>query len=126
MPAPQVRASQVPAPRPAPPHAEPLTSEPGRISHPRRCEPLRNPSVTLASMNTDIISLSTPLEPDLSSPAADRLIEGTPQHGVANYFADPTNQFFIGRWSSTKGTWRVRYTEHELCVITAGKVLIKK
>ena len=77
-------------------------------------------------MNTDIISLSTPIEPELSTPAADRLIEGAPQHGVANYFSDPTNQFFAGRWSSTPGTWRVRYTEHELCVITSGKVLIKK
>ncbi len=35
-----------------------------------------------------------------------------------------TQQFFAGRWSSTRGKWRVRYTETELCVITVGKVVL--
>lgn len=72
-----------------------------------------------------IVSLSDPLEPEVSTPAADKLISGSPQHGVSNYFADPTQQFFAGRWSSTPGTWRVRYTESELCVMTSGRVIIK-
>jgi uncharacterized cupin superfamily protein len=76
-------------------------------------------------MNTEIISLGEPLEPEISTPAADRLIEGSPQQGLSNYFADPSQQFFAGRWSSTKGTWRVRYTESELCVMTSGRVIIK-
>jgi uncharacterized cupin superfamily protein len=71
-----------------------------------------------------IIPLATRFEPDVSSPPPDRLIEGHPEHRVWNYFTDPTQQFFGGRWSSTRGKWRVRYTEHELCVITAGKVLL--
>jgi len=71
-----------------------------------------------------IIPLSARLEPEVSSPPADRLIEGHPQHRVANYFTDTTQQFFAGRWSSTKGKWRVRYSENELCVITAGKVIL--
>jgi uncharacterized protein len=76
-------------------------------------------------MNIEIISLAGSLEPEISTPAADRLIEGDPRQGVSNYFADPSQQFFAGRWSSTKGTWRVRYTETELCVMTSGRVIIK-
>lgn len=76
-------------------------------------------------MSPKILSLAEPLEPEVSTPAADRLVSGTPRHSVANYFADPTQQFFCGRWSSTPGTWRVRYTESELCVMTAGRVIIK-
>lgn len=77
-------------------------------------------------MNTDIVSLTASVTPETSTPAPDRLIEGNPQHTVANYFSDPTQQFFAGRWSSTPGTWRVRYTESELCVMTSGRVIIKK
>jgi hypothetical protein len=77
-------------------------------------------------MNTDIVSLAAPLTPEVSTPTADRLIDGHPVHSVANYFSDPTQQFFAGRWSSTPGTWRVRYTESELCVMTSGRVIIKK
>jgi uncharacterized protein len=76
-------------------------------------------------MSPQIISLADPLEPDVSSPAADRLISGSPVQAVSNYFSDPSQQFFAGRWSSTPGTWRVRYTESELCVMTAGRVTIK-
>ena len=75
-------------------------------------------------MIPNIVPLSARIEPDVSSPAADRLMEGQPQHRVWNYFTDPGQQFFAGRWSSTCGKWRVRYTESELCVITAGKVVL--
>ena len=37
---------------------------------------------------------------------------------------DGTQQFFAGRWAATRGKWRVRYTENELCVMTAGRVTI--
>jgi uncharacterized cupin superfamily protein len=76
-------------------------------------------------MNPEIVSLGAPLEPEVSTPAADRLVSGSPRHSVSNYFADPTQQFFAGRWSSTPGTWRVRYTESELCVMVSGRVIIK-
>lgn len=75
-------------------------------------------------MSPRIVTLSSRLEPDVSSPPADRLLEGQPEQRVWNYFTDATQQFFAGRWSSTRGKWRVRYTESELCVITAGKVLL--
>lgn len=71
-----------------------------------------------------IVPLSTTLEPELSSPSADRLIAGDPRQGISNYFSDDSQQFFAGRWSSTRGKWRVRYTENELCVMTSGRVVI--
>ena len=49
---------------------------------------------------------------------------GRPEHRVWNYFTDSTQTFFAGRWSGTRGKWRVRYTENELCVMTAGRVVI--
>lgn len=75
-------------------------------------------------MTPRIVTLSGSVEPELSSLAADRLIAGNPRQSVSNYFSDGTQQFFAGRWSSTRGTWRVRYTENELCVMTSGRVVI--
>jgi len=77
-----------------------------------------------AAMNASIIRLDAPLEPDVSVPAADRLLAGAPEHRVWNYFTDSTQTFFAGRWSGSRGKWRVRYTENELCVMTAGRVVI--
>jgi len=76
-------------------------------------------------MTARIISL-TPgtVAAETSTPAPDRLLEGTPEQRVSNYFTDATGQFFAGRWSSTKGKWRVRYTENELCVLMAGRVVL--
>jgi uncharacterized cupin superfamily protein len=72
-----------------------------------------------------IIRFDSPLAPEIGEPAADRLIAGKPQTRVTNYFVDPTQQFFAGRWSATRGKWRIRYTESELCVMTAGQVVIE-
>ena len=72
-----------------------------------------------------IVRLDAGLQADLSEPPAERLLAGTPQLSVQNYFADPSQQFFAGRWSATRGKWRVRYTENELCVMTAGRVVIE-
>ena len=77
-----------------------------------------------AAMNASIVRLDSPLEPDVSTPDADRLLVGVPEHRVWNYFTDSTQTFFAGRWAGTRGKWRVRYTENELCVMTAGRVVI--
>lgn len=58
-------------------------------------------------------------------PAPDRILQGRPVHRAWNVFTDPSRQFFCGRWSSSPGKWRVRYTESELCVITAGRVTLE-
>ncbi len=77
------------------------------------------------AMNTSIVVLDGPVESQASEPAADRLVAGQPVMRVSNYFSDSTQQFFAGRWAATRGKWRVRYTENELCVMTAGKVVIE-
>ena len=76
-------------------------------------------------MNTSIVVLDGPVATEVSEPAADRLLAGKPVTRVSNYFGDATQQFFAGRWAATRGKWRVRYTENELCVMTAGRVVIE-
>jgi uncharacterized protein len=76
-------------------------------------------------MDTSIVILDGPVTTQMSEPAPDRLVAGKPVTRVSNYFSDSTQQFFAGRWAATRGTWRVRYTENELCVMTTGKVAIE-
>jgi uncharacterized protein len=76
-------------------------------------------------MSNTIVRLDGHVEPEISAPPAKRLLAGTPELQVRNFFADGTQQFFAGRWSATRGKWRVRYTENELCVMTAGRVIIE-
>ena len=121
------------------PAARPLEPAGGLwpVSGPRRAQwsavgagspaPLHRPQrfrAILAAMNASIVRLDTPLEPDVSAPAADRVVAGASEHRVWNYFTDSTQTFYAGRWSGTRGKWRVRYTENELCVMTAGRVVI--
>jgi uncharacterized cupin superfamily protein len=63
-------------------------------------------------------------EPLALDPA--RLAPGSvmPQQFIRNLYADGTSRFFSGIWRSGVGAWRVSYTEHEMCVMTAGRVRI--
>jgi uncharacterized cupin superfamily protein len=61
---------------------------------------------------TDIIDFSAVQQGEASPPSAERLISGTPETLVTN------------RWASTVGKWRVEYTEHEFCQLTAGRVVL--
>ena len=76
-------------------------------------------------MSTTIVRLDGEVDADVSEPPAERLLVGHPQLQVRNFFTDTSQQFFAGRWSATRGKWRVRYTENELCVMTAGRVVIE-
>lgn len=76
-------------------------------------------------MSSAIVRLEGPVSEEVSEPPAERLLTGTPELRVRNYFSDTTQQFFAGRWSATRGKWRVRYTENELCVMVAGCVIIE-
>jgi uncharacterized protein len=78
-----------------------------------------------AAMSTSIVRLDGVMDAEVSGPPADRLVSGTPELQVRNFFTDASQQFFAGRWSASRGKWRVRYTENELCVMTAGKVIIE-
>ena len=76
-------------------------------------------------MSGAIVRLDGQVEAEVSVPPADRLLAGAPELQVRNFFSDASQQFFAGRWSATRGKWRVRYTENELCVMTAGRVIIE-
>jgi len=76
-------------------------------------------------MTAAIVRLDGSVAWEACGPEPDRVLEGRPSHRAANAFTDASGQFFCGRWSSTPGKWRVRYTENELCVITAGRVTIE-
>jgi len=73
-------------------------------------------------MSAEIVPVTITGEGEASRPAAERLIAGEPLQRAWNAFTDADEQFHVGHWSSTRGVWRVRYTECELCVLTAGRV----
>jgi uncharacterized cupin superfamily protein len=72
-----------------------------------------------------LIVVDKSLAGEVSEVAPDRLVAGKPVTRVSNYFSDSTQQFHAGRWSATRGKWRVSYTENELCVMTSGRVVIE-
>lgn len=76
-------------------------------------------------MTASIIRLDDSGTWEACGPAPERILEGRPAHRAWNAFTDASGQFFCGRWSSGPGKWRVRYTENELCVLTAGRVTIE-
>ena len=72
-----------------------------------------------------IVDFSESIAVEDSKPAADRLISGQPRQTIANFFTDPTQQFFAGRWSSSPGKWRIRYSESEFCCLTEGLIALE-
>jgi uncharacterized protein len=47
-----------------------------------------------------------------------------PDAESAAWYRDPTGQFTAGFWSHEGGAIEVDYTEHEFCVLLAGRVRI--
>ncbi len=78
-----------------------------------------------SDMSDAIIPLHGDLPAETNEVAAERLLSGAPRTQIANYFSDITQQFFAGYWSATRGKWRIRYTENELCVMTSGRVVLQ-
>ncbi len=82
----------------------------------------------MTEMNSSVASIidfaTTAPEVSLSSPAADRLLAGSPRQKTSNVFADNGGKFFAGVWESTPGKWRVSYSENEFCHVTAGRIRI--
>jgi len=85
----------------------------------------RSASAGGIAMSISIIPLTADVPVEESAPSSERLLAGTPRQRVWNFFSDTSGQFHAGRWSSTIGRWRVRYTENELCVMTAGRVALR-
>jgi uncharacterized cupin superfamily protein len=55
---------------------------------------------------------------EISTPAPDRLIEGTPLHRT--WSAEERPPLYAGIWQSTPGKWRVSYDEWEYFHILSG------
>ena len=60
-----------------------------------------------------------------ANPSPENILAGIPRARASNQYAEVTQQFFCGIWTSTSGKWRVRYTEHEFCVLIEGRVRIE-
>jgi uncharacterized cupin superfamily protein len=58
-----------------------------------------------------------PLDPSRLAPGS-----AMPEQFARNLFSDPGGRFHTGIWRSSRGAWRVSYTENELCVLTQGRV----
>jgi uncharacterized protein len=76
------------------------------------------------AQSPQIVSFDKPVEPRGSQPDADRLVSGAPQLTAWNHFSDPTQQFFAGVWTATRGSWRIQYSENEFCHLLAGRVAL--
>jgi uncharacterized cupin superfamily protein len=75
-------------------------------------------------MPTRLVTFDSLPEPEDSQPAADRLLRGDPRQRIWNLYGEAGGRFFAGRWASTPGAWRVRYTEHEFCHVLSGRMRI--
>lgn len=58
------------------------------------------------------------------NPLPENILAGIPRARASNQYVIG-EEFFCGFWSSTAGKWRVRYTEHEFCVLIEGRVRIE-
>jgi uncharacterized cupin superfamily protein len=58
-----------------------------------------------------------PLDPSRLAPGSPM-----PEQFARNLFSDAGGRFHTGIWRSSRGAWRVSYTENELCVLTKGCV----
>lgn len=76
-------------------------------------------------MSVDIIDFAHLGPGETTAPAADRLLSGAPVQQLCNAYSDPKQQFHVGRWSSSVGSWRVRYSESELCHLLSGRVRLR-
>jgi uncharacterized protein len=64
-------------------------------------------------------------EPEISAPAADRLISGAPQFRTWN-LEERDGGLYAGVWESTPGKWRISYDEWEFCHILSGVSVISE
>ena len=62
---------------------------------------------------------------EAAGPRPQTILAGTPLARAANQYADERGEFVCGVWNCTPGRWRIRYTEHEFCVILEGRVRIE-
>jgi len=77
------------------------------------------------STGKKIVVLQRSVSGEPANPSPQNILAGIPRARAANQYADAGQEFFCGLWTSTAGKWRVRYSEHEFCVILEGRVRIE-
>lgn len=69
-----------------------------------------------------IVDFRDPGRPEEAPIDAARRLDGEPHATVDNRYSDPGQRFHCGTWTSTRGRWRIAYTEHEFCYLLEGHV----
>ncbi len=77
------------------------------------------------SPEISLIVLDSASAGEAAGPRPETILAGAPLARAANQYADAGGEFFCGVWTCTTGKWRVRYSEHEFCVILDGRVRIE-
>jgi uncharacterized protein len=77
------------------------------------------------SVQPKIVVLDRYQTGESANPSPENILTGIPRTRVSNQYTDAGGEFFCGIWTSTAGKWRVRYTEHEFCVIIEGRIRIE-
>jgi uncharacterized cupin superfamily protein len=77
-------------------------------------------------MASEFVRIDTrQIEPELSNPAAGRVISGDPRFRTWN--ADEAEGgLYAGVWEATPGKWRIEYDEWEFCHILSGVSVISQ
>ena len=65
-------------------------------------------------------------EPERGAPAPDRLVSGSPRFETWFTYESAAGKCFTGRWRSTPGCWRIRYTEWEYCEMLEGVSVVTR
>ncbi len=63
--------------------------------------------------------------PEVSGPAAERLISGNPRFHTWN-LEETAGGVYSGIWQATPGKWRVEYAEWEFCHIFSGVSILSE
>lgn len=71
------------------------------------------------------IDFSGPLPPcEPYRPPADRVLSGDPVQTAHNFYSSADGKFHSGIWTCNPGKWRVVFTEHEVCRLIEGAIVV--
>ena len=61
-----------------------------------------------------------------ANPSPEKILAGIPRTRVSNQYTDASSAILLRAMDAAPaGKWRVRYTEHEFCVLIEGRVRIE-
>jgi len=65
-----------------------------------------------------------PVEVEAYRPDPEKVLSGDPVQQAWNHYSDPSNRFHAGIWQGEPGSARIAYTEHELCHLLEGSIVL--